>query len=106
MVSISKTGDMKREMPQTMSCGPFLRAFFSKSRNDSSYKYGFLKAIIDNLYNVDKDLKLTFDELFSKFGEIYVCKQNIQGLSRSGHSDTRIGHSDTRSGHSKFESGL
>lgn len=45
--------------------------FSSKSRNDSSYKYGFLKAIIDNLYNVDKDLKLTFDQLFSKFGEIY-----------------------------------
>ncbi|MCM1025874.1 MAG: HNH endonuclease [Roseburia sp.] len=49
----------------------FARVFSSKSRNDSSYKYGFLKAIIDNLYNVDKDLKLTFDQLFSKFGEIY-----------------------------------
>ncbi len=49
----------------------FACVFSSKSRNDSSYKYGFLKAIIDNLYNVDKDLKLTFDQLFSKFGEIY-----------------------------------
>ncbi len=49
----------------------FSCVFLSKSRNDSSYKYGFLKAIIDNLYNVDADLKLTFDQLFSKFGEIY-----------------------------------
>ena len=49
----------------------FACVFSSKSRNDSSYKYGFLKAIIDNLYNVDKDLKLTIDQLFSKFGEIY-----------------------------------
>ena len=45
--------------------------FSSKSVNDTSYKYGFLKAIIDNLYNVDADLRLTFDQLFSKFGEIY-----------------------------------
>lgn len=49
----------------------FSCVFSSKSRNDSSYKFGFLKAIIDNLYNVDSDLKLTFDQLFSKFGEIY-----------------------------------
>ena len=49
----------------------FSCVFSSKSRNDSSYKYGFLKAIIDNLYNVNEDLKLSFDQLFSKFGEIY-----------------------------------
>ncbi len=45
--------------------------FTSKSVNDTSYKFGFLKAIIDNLYNVDESLKLNFDQLFSKFGEIY-----------------------------------
>ena len=45
--------------------------FTNKSKNDTSYKFGFLKSIIDNLYNVDSDLKLTFDQLFSKFGEIY-----------------------------------
>lgn len=49
----------------------FACVFSSKSRNNSSYKYGFLKAIIDNLYNVDADFKLSFDQLFSKFGEIY-----------------------------------
>lgn len=49
----------------------FACVFSSKSRNDSSYKFGFLKSIIDNLYNVDVDLKLTFNQLFSKFGEIY-----------------------------------
>lgn len=45
--------------------------FSSKSRKDSSYKFGFLKAIIDNLYNVDVELKLSFNQLFSKFSEIY-----------------------------------
>lgn len=49
----------------------FSCVFSSKSKNDSSYKYGFLKSIIDNLYNVDEKLQLTFDQLFGKFGEIY-----------------------------------
>lgn len=30
-----------------------------------------MKALLDNLYNVDENLKLTFDQVFSKFGEIY-----------------------------------
>ena len=38
----------------------FACLFSSKSKNTSSYKYGFLKAIIENLYNVDADLKLSF----------------------------------------------
>lgn len=45
--------------------------FPSKTRNDTSYKFGFLKSILDNLYNVDSELKLSFDQLFSKFAEIY-----------------------------------
>ena len=49
----------------------FTCVFSSKSKNTSSYKYGFLKAIIENLYNVDADLKLSFDQLFGKFTETY-----------------------------------
>lgn len=55
--------------------------FSSRSKNSSSYKYGFLKSILDNLYNVDADLVLTFDQLFGKFAEIYwnlVTKYRIE----------------------------
>lgn len=45
--------------------------FTVKSRNDASYKYGFLKSILDNLNNVDQNLKLTFDQLFTTFTEVY-----------------------------------
>lgn len=58
----------------------FTYLFSSKSVNDTSYKFGFLKAILDNLYNVDEDLTLTFDQLFSKFAEVYwnlVLKHHI-----------------------------
>lgn len=59
----------------------FASLFSSQVVMVSSYKYGFLKAILDNLYNVDEDLKLTFDQLFSKFAEIYwnlILKHKLQ----------------------------
>lgn len=49
----------------------FTSLFSSQSTMVSSYKYGFLKSIIDNIYNTDENLKLTFDQVFSKFAEIY-----------------------------------
>ena len=55
--------------------------FSSKSVNDTSYKFGFLKAILDNLYNVDNNLTLNFNQLFSKFTEVYwnlVLKHGIR----------------------------
>lgn len=33
----------------------------NQSKNSTSYKFGFLKAIIDNLYNLNDELMLTFD---------------------------------------------
>ena len=44
----------------------------------------FSNAIIDNLYNVDANLKLSFDQLFNKFGEIYwnlILKYGIEAES-------------------------
>ena len=45
--------------------------FTSKSKNDASYKFSFLKSILDNLKYVDDDLILTFDQLFTRFAELY-----------------------------------
>lgn len=59
----------------------FTTLFSSQTMMVSSYKYGFLKAIIDNLYNTDEKLRLTFDQIFSKFGEIYwnlILKHNLR----------------------------
>ena len=49
----------------------FSNLFSSHSKNSSSYKFGFLKSIMDNLYNVDQNLTLTFDQLFGTFTEVY-----------------------------------
>lgn len=59
----------------------FNYAFSAQVHHNTSYKYGFIKAILDNLYNVDDNLVLTFDQLFSKFAEIYwnlVLKYKIR----------------------------
>ena len=59
----------------------FSNLFSSHSKNSSSYKFGFLKAIMDNLYNVDQNLTLTFDQLFGTFTEVYwnlVLKYGIR----------------------------
>lgn len=65
----------------------FAYLFSPKAKHAASYKYGFLKAILDNLYNTDENLILTFDQLFSKFAEIYWnlvlkhhIKQNVPGV--------------------------
>ena len=68
----------------------FSNLFSSHSKNSSSYKFGFLKAIMDNLYNVDQKLTLTFDQLFCTFTEIYwnlVLKYGIRQQPVSKYSN-------------------
>ena len=80
-----------RQLSDDEMWSAFSFLFSGKSRNDTSYKFGFLKSILDNLYNVDKDLKLTFDQLFSKFTEIYwnlVLKHHI--LQKSPGKNNRM----------------
>ena len=72
----------------------FAYLFSPKAKHSASYKYGFLKAILDNLYNTDDRLILTFDQLFSKFAEIYwnlVLKHNIrQAPAIAGGKTTKL----------------
>lgn len=79
----------EREVSEDELWSVFSCIFSSRSRNDSSYKFGFLKAIIDNLYNVDENLKLSFDQLFSKFAEIYwnlILKYGLRQKARTNDS--------------------
>ncbi len=81
-----KSGDYRTEhVSEDELWSAFAYLFSAQSQKSSSYKFGFLKAIIDNLYNVDENLTLTFDQLFSKFGEIYwnlILKYNLKQQSR------------------------
>ena len=48
-----------------------ITVLFSYSSKNTSYKFVFLKSILDNLENADSELVLTFDQLFSTFSQIY-----------------------------------
>ena len=45
--------------------------FSNKTKKTTTYKYAFFKCLLDNLFNVDENLTLTFDKIFSSFTEIY-----------------------------------
>jgi len=47
------------------------KLFSSKTRNTTSYKFVFLRCILENIYNLDTNLCITIDSLFMKFTEIY-----------------------------------
>lgn len=59
----------------------FEEFFSSVSRKDTTYKYAFLKSILDCIPQFDESLKISFDELFGRFTEIYwplVVNYDIQ----------------------------
>lgn len=45
--------------------------FSSKSKNTSTYKFCFLKAILDNLFVCDNEYVLEFEQIFKTMSEIY-----------------------------------
>ncbi|MBM7691634.1 hypothetical protein JOC77_001041 [Peribacillus deserti] len=45
--------------------------FFFRGHQTMSYKYGFFKSIIENLYNVNNKLEMSYDKLFYSFTKIY-----------------------------------
>jgi 5-methylcytosine-specific restriction endonuclease McrA len=45
--------------------------YSSKSKNQSSYKYGFIRSILENLYNNDATNKIELTSIFSTFTRVY-----------------------------------
>lgn len=69
-------------------------ALSSRSKHSSSYKFAFFKSLLDNLYIVDKDYRLSFDVIFNRFTEMYwglVKKYNLKQNNSSGnHRETYL----------------
>ncbi|MBW7570090.1 HNH endonuclease [Succinivibrio faecicola] len=71
----------------------FASIFSPSSRNTTSYKFGFIKSLLDNLYNVDSSLSLSFDTVFSTFAESYwnlILKYNLNQQSGKNAKITTI----------------
>lgn len=72
--------------------------FSDGSRKRNSYKFGFVKSLLDNLFNgseIDQGIFFSYKQLFAKFAENYwnlVVKYDLRQMRR-----------DTRSEYSKIE---
>ncbi|CAH2714798.1 hypothetical protein BACCIP111895_01974 [Neobacillus rhizosphaerae] len=58
--------------------------FSSKSKNSTTYKFVLIKSILENLYNVNDKLELSYSTLFSSFAKIYwnlVIHHNLNQIN-------------------------
>ena len=59
------------------------RFFTSQSKKTTTYKFCLLKCLIDNIFNVEDDLSISYDMIFSRFTEIYwnlIVKYELKQL--------------------------
>lgn len=71
-------------------------SFFNDGHKTNSYKFGFLKSLLDNAFNgemTDKGVKYTFNELFYKFTYNYwnlVVKYNLNQMRHTTTNSSKI----------------
>ena len=66
-----KVGEIKDLYITDQEIWVALNNFFFRSHVTMSYKYGFLKSLIENLYEVNGQLELDYNKLFYSFTKIY-----------------------------------
>lgn len=74
--------------------------FSGRVRFTTSYKFCLLKAILDNIYNVNQNLELPMVDLFARFTEIYwnlVVKHNLRQIREGRKSSINILIEETKS---------
>jgi hypothetical protein len=67
--------------------GHFNYIFSPKSKNSTTYKFVLIKSLLENLYNVNDQLELTYDVLFTSFAKIYwnlVIHHNLNQINMTG----------------------
>ena len=47
------------------------RTFSGQSKKTTSYKYALIRALLESLYQVDEDLKISFEVLSTSFSKLY-----------------------------------
>lgn len=62
---------VKRSLSEDEIWSKFNHIFSTKSVNATSYKFCFIKSILENTFNVDNEGYLSFDDIYEKFTEIY-----------------------------------
>jgi hypothetical protein len=67
-----KIGEIKETYLTEQQIWQMFNTFFSpKSKNTMTYKFGLIKSLIENLYNVNENLEINYYQLFESFTKIY-----------------------------------
>ena len=66
-----RIGEIKEKYITEHEIWQHLNHFYYRSTVATSYKYVFFKALLENLYNVDDELTLSYDQIFYSFTNIY-----------------------------------
>lgn len=78
-----KVGEIKSTYVTDEDIWKVINNFFSRTYTTMSYKYGFFKTLIENLYNVTDNLELEYNKLFYSFAKILLelgCSSRIMAI--------------------------
>ena len=67
--------------------------FSTRTRFTTSYKFCFLKSVLDNIYNVNEKLELSMVDIFSRFTELYwnlIVKHHLQQMRQGRAANSAI----------------
>lgn len=81
-----KVGEIKQTYVTKKEIWQAINNFYYISHVKMSYKYGFFKSLIENIYNVNDKLELNFDKLFYSFTKIYWNLVVHHGLWQSNNN--------------------
>ena len=88
-----KVGEIKERYLTEQQIWQMFNVFFSpKSKNTTTYKFGLIKSLIENLYNVNENLELSYNRLFEAFTKIYwnlVIHHQLRQVNHS-HKSSEI----------------
>lgn len=77
-----RKGNYKEEIIETDDIWQIFNYIFStKSVNRTSYKFGFLKALLENVFNANHEGEISLEKIFYTFAHIYwslIVKYNLK----------------------------
>lgn len=83
-----QVGYMKEKYLTDKKIWEHLNYIFSpKSKNSTTYKFVLVKSILENLYNINEKLELTYNLLYTSFSKIYwnlVVHHNLNQINMIG----------------------
>ncbi|WP_170289404.1 HNH endonuclease [Metabacillus lacus] len=80
-----KIGEIKHSYISDIDIWQAINHFYFHSQVTTSYKFGFFKSLLENLYNVNDELVLNYNYLFYSFTKIYWNLVVHHGLWQSNN---------------------